>query len=232
MQEVLLEAISDIDRPERIVLSNDSFICLPERALDDGRLYARAYKTAWLRQVFPARDTVFALGLRDPATFVPALYRARQDRGLAFADFLGGLDPRALRWSAVVEDILSENPDAALITWCNEDTPLAWGGILRAVAGVAPDTPLDGVLDIALPLMSDAGADAVRRALGPPPYQGGPAFGDRLSGLLGAFAHEGELSEEIDLPGWDAALMEDLSAAYDTDVAAIAAMPRVRFIAP
>ncbi len=231
-QEVLLEAISDIDRPERIVLSNDSFICLPERALDEGRLYARAYKTAWLRQVFPARDTVFALGLRDPATFVPALYRARRDRGLAFADFLGGIDPRALRWSAMVEDILSENPDATLVAWCNEDTPLAWGGILRAVAGVAPDLPLDGVLDIALPLLTEAGAETVHATFGPPPHGDGRAFRDRLSGLLGAHAREGELSEEIDLPGWDAALMDDLTAAYDADVARIAAMPGVAFIEP
>jgi hypothetical protein len=39
VQETLYEAVLDIDEPERLVLSSDSFICVPERALENGRLY-------------------------------------------------------------------------------------------------------------------------------------------------------------------------------------------------
>jgi hypothetical protein len=135
-EELLLEAIADRDLPETLFLSNDSFMCLPQRALDEGRLYVRAFKTAWLRQLFPRHDTVFAIALRDPSSFVPALFQARGNRELEFDDYMTGLDPDALRWSEVIETIRAHNPEAEIIVWCNEDTPLVWGAVMQAVTGM------------------------------------------------------------------------------------------------
>jgi hypothetical protein len=231
-QDLLLEAIANTDPPETLFLSNESFICLPERALDEGRLYARAFKTQWLRHVFPDSATTFAIALRDPATFVPALFRARKNRELDFVDYTTGLDPRALRWSDTLDVIREHNPDAEIVVWCNEDTPLAWGGIMRAVTGIADDTALDGMLDIATQIVTPEGAAIISEHFGRPPYYDGPEFRRALATIIERHASEELLAEVIDLPGWDTHLMDDLTAAYDEDVRMIAAMPGVRFVAP
>jgi hypothetical protein len=231
-EDLLLEAIADSDPPETLFLSNDSFLCLPERVLDDGRLYARAFKAKWLRHLFPSHEAAFAIALRDPASFVPALFRARKTRDLDFEDYLTGVDPLSLRWSDVIATIREGNPDAEIVVWCNEDTPLVWGAVMLAVSGAAPDTALDGVLDIALRLVDEEGATAIAEHFGRPPYFDGPEFRRSLGRFLEAHGRADELAEVIDLPGWDADLMERLTAAYDEDVARIAAMPGIRFIHP
>ena len=231
-EDLLIEAIADTDTPRTLFLSNASFLCLPERALDDGRLYARAFKAGWLRRLFPRQDCAFAIGLRDPASFVPALFAARRNRDLDFEDYMTGVDPFALKWSDMITTIRAECPEAEIIVWCNEDTPLLWGAIMQAVTGAAPDTALDGMLDIALRIVSPEGAAAIRDHFGRPPHFDGPEFRRALARLIEAHGQAEEIADEIDLPGWDGALMERLSAAYDADVARIAAMPGVRFIGP
>jgi hypothetical protein len=231
-EELLLEAICERDLPEALFLSNENFICLPPRVLDDGRLYTRAYKTAWLRQLFPRHETVFAIALRDPASFVPALFRARTNRDLDFDDYITGVDPASLRWSEMVETIRARNPGVPIIVWCNEDTPLVWGAVMQAVTGLPEATALTGVLDIALKIVTPEGAAAIAAHFGRPPHFDGPEVREALGRLIEAHARPDVLSEVIDLPGWDAELIGRLTAAYDEDVARIAAMPDVRFISP
>lgn len=229
---LLLEAITDIDPPNTLFLSNESFICLPERVLDDGQLYARAFKSKWLRNLFPRHDCCFALALRDPASFVPALFRARKNRELDFPDYMTGVDPLSLRWSDVIAAIRQHNPEAEIVVWCNEDTPLIWGTVMQAVSGVAPGTALDGVLDIARLIVSEEGVAAIEDHFGRPPHFDGCEFRRALGELVVMHGKADELAEVIDLPGWDAELMIQLTEAYDEDVARIAAMPGVRFLAP
>jgi hypothetical protein len=231
-EELLIEAIADRDPPETLFLSNDSFICLPQRALDEGRLYTRAFKTAWLRQLFPRHETAFAIALRNPSSFVPALFRTRGHREQEAADDMTGLDPHALRWSEVIETIRAHNPESEIIAWCNEDTPLVWGAVMQAVTGIGSDVALDGVLDIALQIVSPEGAAAIEAHFGRPPHFDGPEVRSALGRLVEAHGRPDELAEVIDLPGWDAELIDRLSAAYDDDVARITAMPGVRFVVP
>jgi hypothetical protein len=231
-EELLLEAVCDGDLPDTLFLSSENFICLPQRVLDDGRLYTRAYKTAWLRQLFPRHEAVFAIALRDPASFVPALFRARGNRDLDFDDYMTGVDPLALRWSEVVDTIRAHNPGSAIIVWCNEDTPLAWGSVMRAVTGLPEAAALNGLLDIALRIVTPEGADAIAAHFGRPPHFDGPEVRLALARLIEAHARPEGLSEEIDLPGWDEALIGRLTTAYDEDVARIATIPEVRFITP
>ena len=230
-EELLIEAIADRDPPETLFLSNESFVCVPPRVLDEGRLYVRAFKTAWLRQLFPRHETVFAIALRDPSSLVPALFLSRSNSDLDFEDYMTGVDPFALRWSEVVGMIREHNPDSEIIVWCNEDTPLVWGAVMQAVTGLAPDIPLDGLLDIALRIVTKEGAAAIAAHFGRPPHFDGPEVRRALGKLIEAHARPDELSEVIDLPGWDGDLIESLTLAYDEDVARIAAMPGVRFIA-
>ena len=231
-EELLIEAIAETDAPRTLFLSNASFLCLPERALDDGRLYARAFKARWLRQIFPRHDCAFAVGLRDPASFIPALFAARKRKDLDFEDYMTGVDPHALRWSDMIATIRAHSPDSEIIVWCNEDTPLIWGAIIQAVTEAAPGTALDGILDLALRIVTPEGAAEIASHFGRPPHFDGPEFRRALARLIETHGRADKIAEEIDLPGWDNALMARLSAAYDADVARIAAMPGVRFVAP
>jgi hypothetical protein len=231
-EELLIEAIVDSDPPETLFLSSENFICVPERALDEGKLYARAFKTAWLRQLFPRHKTAFAIALRDPSSLVPALFHARPNRELDFEDYMTGVEPLALRWSDVVGIIRAHNPGSEIIVWCNEDTPVVWGAVMQAVTGLSRDVPVDGLFDIANRIVTKEGAAAIAAHFGRAPHFDGTEVRRALSQLIEDHARPDELSEVIDLSGWDEELIARLSEAYDEDVARIAAMPGVRFIAP
>jgi len=231
-QEVLLDAISDMDRPKTLVLSNESFICVPERALDEGRLYARAFKTGWLRQLFPDDEAVFALGLRDPATFVPALIRRRRARQPDAPASLDGIDPRRLAWSETIEHILETNPDAEVVVWCNEDTPIAWPAIMAAVTGADPATPFHGALDVVAQIVDETGRAALADRFGQGPVSDSRAVREAIAAILEAHGRDEDIEELVDLPGWDAQLMQDLSDAYDADLGLISAMPGVTVVSP
>jgi hypothetical protein len=232
VQETLYEAVLDIDEPERLVLSSDSFICVPERALENGRLYNRAHKTGWLRALFPDCEATFALALRNPATFLPSLLSSRRLEGIPYTTFVGRTDPRRLLWSDVVARIAEANPGCPLIVWCNEDTPLVWGDVMRALTGLPEDIALDGEFDMLEQVMTGEGLAELRAEV--EANSGMTSFDrrERILDLLELHAAEDRLDVEIDMPGWTQEIVEEITAVYDADVARIAQMPGVTLIAP
>lgn len=228
----ILDAIQGNAEGDRLVLSNESFLCLPQRVLDDAKLYGRAYKSEWLRNIFPSAEVVFAIAMRDPASFVPALYRRLGESDDAFEDFLGGIDPHKLVWSDVLTRLTRAAPDARVITWCNEDTPLVWPEILRSVANIPPDAPIEGGYAPARELLTPEGQEQFDKAMSELNPRNHLGIKQVVAALLTHFAQEDALEEEIDLPGWTELLMEDLSRNYDADMAQVTALPGVTFISP
>lgn len=232
-REVILDAIldEDPDAVRRLVLSNDSFFAAPRLALAGGTLYPLAEeRLAYLAELLHEDELVMAMGLRDPASFLPALFESSKHTD--FDEMLDGADPETLRWSDLVIRIRDALPGLQMILWCNEDTAFVWADVLRAVAGLPSETDLAGDFDVASAILTDLGAARLKGYLKEaPPMK--PAQRRRvMAAFLDRYADPGKVEEEIDLPGWDAAKLERLSAAYDVDVARIAAMPEVRFIRP
>jgi hypothetical protein len=232
VQETLYEAVLDIDEPERLVLSSDSFICVPERALENGRLYNRAHKTGWLRALFPDCDVTFALALRNPATFLPSLLSSRRLQDVPYTTFVGRTDPRSLLWSDVVARIGAAAPGCPLVVWCNEDTPLVWGDVMRALTGLPEDIVLDGEYDMLELVMTGDGLAELKAQVAAHPDMPSPERRERILDLLELHAAEDRLDVEIDMPGWTQDLVEEVTAGYDADVARIGQMPGVTLIAP
>lgn len=230
-QDVILEAISSSEA-DTLFLSNESFVSLPEKAVDEGIFYPRAHKTAWLRNTFPDAEVDFAIALRDPATFLPALARATEARNPGFALTLAEIDPLPLRWSDLIRRIAEYNPDCGIIVWCNEDTPLIWGEIMREVTGLDPITPLEGDLDMAMQIMTEEGQNGLASYLAANPPDTEVLRRRIVSAFLERYAAEDVIEEPADLPGWTHDLTERLSDLYDEDMAAIARMPGVTFISP
>jgi hypothetical protein len=231
MQETLLDSIMDEDAAARLVLSYDSFLCAPVRAVGQGRLYPMAgEKGRWFPALFPGAETEFALAIRNPATFLPALHV--RTGGISLDELLADSDPLALSWAEMVGRLHAGCPDVPLTVWCDEDTPLIWPEVTAAVAGTARPDELTGLDDFLATLLTDEGMERLRavRAVLPPL---GPHHRRRVTAaFLDRFARPGGMDMELDLPGWTEDLVAAMTARYEADVAAIARMEGVRFIAP
>ncbi len=231
-EQALLEELVDDDAAFRVILSHDSFISMGSRAVGDGMLYPKAFKSGWLLNTFPNASVEFAMALRNPATFLPALYDRNKDGDLSFEAFLAGLELDNIYWSEVIERLQASAPGAPFLVWCDEDTPILWPEILREIAELDAGTTLDGDLDIARSLLSEEDGDKLVAFLKKHPPENEMQRRRQVGVFLEKFAMADELEVEIDLPGLDAATLQSMTDAYDEDVARIAAMPGVTLLAP
>ena len=231
MQQTLLDAMTDDDDATRIVLSHDSFLGVPGRSVEDNLLYTTVSKRApRLRNLFAGSQMELFIALRDPATFIPAVFARAQEQD--FAKFIEGSDPLSLQWSDVIRRLREAVPDAPVTVWCNEDTPLIWNDILRRLSGHDEFTLLDGRDDFLAELMSRAGLARMQSYLEAHPPQNEMQRRRIVSAFLDKFALDDALEEEIDLPGWTEDYIEQLSALYDADVTTIGKMDGVTLVAP
>lgn len=216
--------------PKRMVLSNPNFLANPMWAMEGGMLYGNAaFKTAAMQALFPDDTLIFHIGLRNPATLLPALREAAQVSDMDA--YLGPADPFAMRWSNILENMRDAAPSARIVAWCNEDTPLIWHDILKSLGG-DEDLHHVGRLDLAAQLMPREGLDRLSAYLtaNPPPTA---AQEHRVIGaFLSKFVPPEAVTQEIDVPGWDQATVARLTADYEADLQRIARIEGVSFIAP
>ena len=230
-REVLLDAILEQEHADRLLLSNDNFFGVPKLALSDGILYPRAEQrlTEFLR-LFPGDEVELFMALRDPATFLPALFASIP--GDDFAGFMGATDPMALRWSELIQRIRAAVPQVSVTVWCNEDTPLIWAHLIREMAGLEPGTKITGGFDLLSEIMSREGMKRFRAYLKEHPNMTEMQKRRVIAAFLDKFAREEAIEEVVDLPGWTDELVETLGEIYDEDVFAIERIPGVTLIAP
>ena len=232
MQQTLLDAILEGEPPRRLILSSETFMGALTNALDGARLYPMAEEKArWMRGLFPDAQPVLALGIRNPATFLPAV--AMRQGAQEGPRLIERSDPRALRWSDLVHRLRGAHPEVPIIVWCDEDTPLIWGEVMHAVAGLGPDQSLAAGRDDRLTgLMSAAGQVKLQDYLARTPPATDAQRRRIVTAFLDKFALDDEIELELDLPGWTHELVEAATEAYDADTGMIAAMDGVHFIAP
>lgn len=229
MQQTLLDAMVDDDAATRIVLSHDSFLSVPGRSVEENELYTTtSFKGPRLRNLFARCDVELFIGLRDPATFIPAVFDRAQEKD--FTAFIEGSDPLELRWSDMIKRLRAAIPDAPVTVWCNEDTPLIWPEILRELSGHDQFTVLDGQDDFLAELMSKAGLQRMQSYLQAHPPQNELQRRRIVSAFLDKFALDEAIEEEIDLPGWTEDYINQISELYDEDVQKIASIEGVTLL--
>ncbi len=230
-REILIDAILDDEQANRLVMSNSAFICVPNRIFEGGEFYGLAGpKIAALAHLFDGDDVELFLGLRNPATFVPAVFNdSKQDN---FEHFLNRTPLENILWSGVIERIRAAAPAANLTVWCNEDTPLIWAQLIREISGVDPLTRITGGFDLLASIMSADGMSRFLSYLKSHPPQTEVQKRRIIAAFLDKYAIEEEVVEEVDLPGWTADIMDRLTERYEEDVFRIERMPGVNFIAP
>ncbi|PWE30990.1 hypothetical protein C4N9_04365 [Pararhodobacter marinus] len=230
-QEILLDGILDEDEVDRVVFSSENLLSMPPWVVNDGQLYhAAADRAAMIRHLFPEARLEFFLAIRNPATLLPAL--AAGDSSGALARRLAEGDPGLLRWSDMLARVTEAVPDVPITIWCDEDTPLLWPEILRAVSGHAPDTVLEGWLAWYWDLVTPRTHAAMRRWFDRNPPADDAARRKMLGVLLSRFVKEDAVAPDPLIPGWTGDTIERLTEIYEADIDLAASIPGVTLLEP
>ncbi|MFZ1468908.1 MAG: hypothetical protein WAT09_07990 [Paracoccaceae bacterium] len=228
-QAMVLEQIMDEDVAERLILSWDSFLSFPQWVLR-GTMYAFAgERIRAFTQIFPEIEAEFHLAIRNPATFLPALFE--KQKGKSYDEFMEKADPMQLRWSDVVTQIVTQNPGVPLVIWADEDTPLIWPEVLQAVSGHDDATELDDTDELLAGIMTADGLARMRNYITTHPPASILQRRRIVSAFLDKFAVEDRVHMEFDMPGWTDEMVATMTANYHEDIQRIRAMPGVSFIA-
>ena len=183
-----------------------------------------------LKLLFPHAQLEVQFGMRNPATLIPALFAG--SRFSDFTEFTQDMQPSAVTWSEMLVRLRKGHPDVPVTVWCNEDTPLLWGQILREMVDVPFDYPLSGTDDLVETIMDKAGFARMQRYLAENPTQSELQRRRIIGAFLERYALDEEIEEELDLPGWTPDLIEHLSLGYDEDMGRIATIPGVTLLMP
>lgn len=232
-REILLDAILEDDPGQfsRLVLSNDNFFSVPKLMFQGGHVYQRAEsRLQTFARIFDGDEIEVYMGLRDPASFLPAAFAATPCDD--FSTFMDGVNPMHFRWSDLVRRMHEALPAVPFTLWCNEDTPLLWGQIIREMAGIALSRKITGAFDLYAQIISREGMLRFRAFLKENPTITEAQKRRVMMAFLDKYAIEEEMAEELDLPGWDGAYVDMLTELYEEDMETIAAMPGVRLLTP
>ncbi len=232
-RDVVLDAILDEDpeQVERVVLSHENLFSVPKIALGGGKLYRKAERRlTTLAQVFAGDDLRLCMGLRNPVTFLPACWQATPHD--SFDAFMNGVDPQQVRWSELVARIRTAVPEVPVTLWCNEDTPMIWGEIMREMLGLDLAAKLNGDFDMMAEIVSPEGMARFRGFLRENPHINEVQKRRVMAAFIEKYVVQEAVEEELDMPGWDEAFVEAMTAAYEADVAQLAEMPGVRVLEP
>ncbi|MCU4655155.1 hypothetical protein N8I71_20115 [Roseibacterium sp. SDUM158016] len=232
VQDALLDAIlDDASDVDRLILSDPRFVCINRLVVQGPQIWPMIDRqTTQLRALFPRDAVEFFIGMRDPATHIPQLFKT--SRFSDFAEFTENMQPHAIAWSEMLRRLTMTHPDCPVTVWCNEDTPLLWGEILQEIAAVGIEVPLEGKDVLVEQIMEPAGYRRMRDYLRQKPPES-EAYRRRIvSAFLGRYAVEDRIEEEVNLPGWTEAFMDELSQAYDEDMAVIENIPGVTLLRP
>lgn len=117
-----------------------------------------------------------------------------------------------------------------MTVWCDEDTPLPCGKLLRAVAGHGPEVALGGQDALLERLLDPDGFARMQRYMHDRP----PVSEAHRREIVAAFprrhAREADVVGAPPPPGWTAVRIEALSRAYDADMEVVARIPGVTFL--
>lgn len=231
VQQALLEAIVDEARVERLIFSDPRLICINRLVVQGAQIWPMIDRqAAALRALFPQAHVEFFIGMRNPATLIPALYAGSRFKD--FAEFTAGMQPHAATWSELLRRLRRAQPDAPVTVWCNEDTPLLWADIIREITDVAHNVALRGLDDLVETIMDRTGFARMQQYLTDNPPDTEMQRRRILGAFLDRYALEAEIEEELDLPGWTPAMIDKITQSYEDDMAEIVTIPGVKLLTP
>ncbi len=230
-EATLIKTITDADHLERLILSAEDFLTFAPWVFTNQTLYGNAMsRITGLTSLFPNANVEFHLAVRNPASFIPAVFARTKD--IAFDEFMRGVSPQNVNWSSLVHTIRASAPDAPLTVWCNEDTPMIWSTLMRGMTGLAPTVAFDGETDLLAEIMTADGIQRYNTYLQTHPPKTQMQLGRIITAFLDKFAIDDALEDELDVPGWTQQTVDEMTKRYEQDLYEIERIPGVNFIAP
>ena len=230
-EEVLLDTILRDDEADRLVMTNENFFGTPRMTMKRGQFYPEADdRLGALRQLFPESEIELFLAIRDPGTFIPAVHAMANS--VPLHAILGESDPGTLRWSHLIARLREAEPDVPITVWCNEDSPLIYGELIRTIAGLPDSIRIKGSFDLLSDIMSTEGMKRFRTYFAENPTMTEPQKRRAMTAFLNKYAIEDKVEEDLDLPDWPVEVFEYLTDAYEEDAEEIAKMDGVRMLTP
>lgn len=230
-RDILLDTITDTEDLRRLVLSNENFLCVPQRIYEHGVFYPQAEtKTRGLHRLFPDDEISLFLAIRNPAGFLQDTLR-RIEQASIDAN-LGLLEPEDIRWSDVIRRIKQAAPDTPLTVWCNEDSPLIWDQLIRRLSGIDASSSITGGTDLLAAVLDAEGMAILSDSLAKAPFDSDADRHDMIAAIWAEHARPDAVEQDIDLPELDAASVDHLTALYERDLAVIDAMSGVDLVLP
>lgn len=230
-QASLGDVLPDAPGMERVVLSSEKFFGPRRAALQQGQIYPfGGNRTAYTAQLLPDCQTEIFVGLVNPGSFIPKILMSLHETQRQA--ILGSTDLSCLSWLSMIEDLHDMAPDVQLTLWANEDTPLIWGDIMRAMAGVPDEFALQEEYALLSSLLTETGKFQLLEHIRQEKLQDAQARRDRLAKIFEDHAQPEQIEEELDLPGWSAEIIGAFSELYQQDLATIQTMPNIRFLKP
>ncbi|WP_157770184.1 hypothetical protein [Ruegeria marisrubri] len=227
----LITRILGGERAERVVLSNTHFFGTKWAGIAEGSFYPQAGpRMAQLCEIFRGDQVELFMCIQNPGIFIPktlnALPETRRNK------ILGTTDLSALSWSRMVEQVLQMAPQAKITLWCNEDAPMIWGRILRALAGLTPGEPVRGQYSLLAEILTEDGRRELSARVSRNPERDEADTQELVADILQRHADRDKIEEELDFPGWSNEVIDAFTELYENDVAKMRAMPGVTFLAP
>ena len=230
-RNVLLDAIAENDDVDRLVMSNENFICVPNRIFDGAVFYLQAEARARaLRQLFPGDEIELFMGIRNPVTFLQETFK--RSHATTISGYLGLMHPEELRWSDVIRRIRMGAPDCPLTVWCNEDSPLLWEELIRRISDTTSETELVGGLDMLATIITPDGIRQLTDQLRQSPPATPAVRHEMIAAIWENHAIDAEVVEEIEISELDPALVVEMTESYEDDLVDIAGMEGVTLLMP
>lgn len=104
--------------------------------------------------------------------------------------------------------------------------------MIRELAGINPNEKIKGGFDLISEIMTSEGMKRFRAYLADNVDLSEMQKRRVISAFLDKFGRDDMIEQELDLPGWTEALVDELSDIYDEDVFEISRIPGVNYIAP
>ena len=230
-QQALLAQITDELTVKRLILSAADFLAFVPWIFRHHILYGKAPEvTAALGKLFTDAKIEFHLSIRNPATFIPAVFG--NTTGLTLEKFLYGIDPRSIKWSDLINQIRMANPQARIVVWRSEDCPTIWSRVMHSLTGTAEAIPLQGETDILAERMTSEGLELYQTYLSANP----PKSATHKQLIINTFLEKFTLpmpSPTEGIPaGWTEETVACLTDQYEEDLAQIARIPTVKLLTP
>lgn len=225
------DVVPDDPAARRVILSAPGFLGERNAIIQDGQFCPLAgQRVAYLDKVFAEHEVELCVALRNPGSFIPKVLMSLHES--TRQEVLDTTDLSCLSWLTMIEDIRDLAPDVSVTLWSNEDTPLIWGDILRTLAGLPANTPMQSEFALLSSLVSDIGKREILALVRQDTASADDAIRDKLADIFDTHAKLDEIEETLDLPGWSEDIVAAFSEIYEQDMARLQTMPDIRVIRP